>query len=197
MKKLFLLVVLLSLVLPFDTFSQEQKENEAFEPKTQLEAIHAKIGTTIVEGYSVVGKINVNVNYRGFIISVENWEIIDSSTDEKQIGVVVEIGSNEQSNRSFIDYDEIGTLLQGIEYLLQVDRNSTKLNNFQAIHRTKHGLEVKTFSSSRDETSVGSHGYIEAAVQSSNGVLIPLSTSKLSELQSLIAKAKQQLDLIK
>lgn len=194
MNKVSLLAVLLSLVLPFDTVA-EDRDGSALESKTQLEAIHGKIGTTVIEGYSVVGKVNANDDF-GSTISVENWEFIDSSKDEKQLGMIVEIRLIRQSSRSFIDYKEIDPLLQGIDSLLEVDRNSTKLDNFQAIYRTKDGLEITTFSRSRNEASGGSHGDIEATVKSGNSASLTLSTHKLRELQSLIAKAKQQLDLI-
>ena len=198
MKKLFLLLILLAFMFPFDAFSQDEKKNGTSEPKTQSEAIHGKISATIIEGYSVVGKVNVDDRrYSDSVISVENWEFIVPSTDEKQIGIVVEIKSREQSNRSLIDYDEIDPLLQGIDYLLKVNRHSVKLDNFQAIYRTKDGLRVTTSNHPRDETFGRSQGDIEATVKSGNGAVISFSIHKLRALQSLIAKAKQQLDLIK
>ncbi len=191
MNRVFLFVVLLSFAYPFGTFAQEHK-GEVSKPKTRLEALERQVGTVVIKGYSTVGEVADLGTIR-----VESREFIDPTTDDKQLGIVIDVissGRYERENRSFIDYDEIDPLLKGIDYVLKVDGSSTKLNNFEAIYQTKGDLRVTTFSSYRS-----SKGRISAAVKSGmlGGATAFISTDKLMELRSLIAEAKQQLDLIK
>lgn len=118
-------------------------------------------------------------------------EFIDASTGKKQKGVVIEIvqgGRFENTDRSFIDNDEVESLLKGIDYISKATTEITKLSQFEATYKTRGHFKVTTFG--------GSSGKIDVAV--SSGYMRPasayLSLQQLSELRVMIAEAKQKLD---
>lgn len=181
-------VITLGMLLCRNIEAQEQKATPQ-EPKTKLEAFEKQTGTVIIKGISEIGSVS------GLgTISVDCMEFINVSTGVRQLGIVIEVkesGRLERSDRSFIDYDEIESLMKGIDYVSKVTFNLIKLSNFEAIYKTKDDFSVITFS--------GGSGKIEAAVRSGyiGSVTAYISTTKLSSLRSIIYQAKQKLDGIK
>ena len=130
----------------------------------------------------------------GTSVEVESKEFTDASTGKKEYGITVTVKSNsrfEKESTSYIDYDEIDSLLKGIAYIAKIDKTTTKLAAFQADYKTKGDLIVSTFSTSQ--------GKVEAGVQSGRfgGTLAYLSLSDLDEFGKLITKAKEMLDEIR
>jgi len=157
--------------------------------ETKLEAFEKQTGTVIITGRSDIGKISAMGS-----VSVVCIEIIDVSTGQRQMGIVFEVkasGRYERSDNSFVDYDEIESLLNGIDYVSKVTPNSTKLSRFEATYKTKGELSIVTFNSIS--------GKFEAAVSSGSigAASAYISKAKLTELRSIIAKAKEKLDEIK
>ena len=160
------------------------------EPRTKLEAFEKQTGTVVIKGLSEIGSIS------GLgTVSVDCMEFTDVSTGTREIGIVIEVkesGRLKRSDRAFVDYDEIESLLKGIDYISKVTSSSTKLSNFEAIYKTEGDFKVGTFSR-------GSSGKIEAFVQSGyiGSASAFISTIKLGELRTIISQAKQKLDEIK
>jgi hypothetical protein len=118
-------------------------------------------------------------------------EFTDASSGARQRGIVIEVtesGRLERSDRSFIDYDEIDPLLNGIDYISKIKSDVTPLGSFEATYKTKGDLSIVTFSSRS--------GKVEAAVKSGyvGATTAYLSLDKLQELRSLVVKAKATLD---
>jgi len=121
-------------------------------------------------------------------------ELTDVASGNKESGVLIEVkegGRLDNSDRSFIDYDEVDALLAGLDYISNAKSDVTKLNLFEATYKTKGDFSVTTFNNRS--------GKIEAAVKS--GYIHPasvfLSLQQLSELRALILQAKQKLDTVK
>ncbi|MFZ5804891.1 MAG: hypothetical protein ACOY7U_08570 [Acidobacteriota bacterium] len=158
------------------------------EPKTKLEAFQAQTGAVVIKGFSRIGRVSGLGS-----VEVIAMEITDAATRTKQTGVVIEVkesGRLENTDRSFIDYDEVDSLLRGIDYISRATADVTKLDQFEATYKTKGDFKVTTF---------GSSGKIEAAV--SSGYLRPatafLSLQQLGELRAIIAQAKQKLEAVR
>lgn len=165
--------------------AQQTKEGEKG-PRTKLEAFQAQTGTVVIKGYSEIGRVAAMGD-----VDVKAMEFTDASTGKKQSGVLIEVGESgrlQNTDRSFIDFDEVDALLKGIDYISKTTSNITKLGMFEATYKTKGYFSVTTFSSSS--------GKIEAAVKS--GYIRPanayLSLEQLAQLRALIVKAKQQLN---
>ena len=187
-------LVAVSLLLASQVFyhalAQEAKPQPA-EPKTKLEAFQAKSGAVIIRGFSEVGAIQGRLSTS---VEMECKEFTDASSGKKEYGITVTVKSSsrfEKESTSFIDYDEIDSLLKGIEYIAKIDKTTTKLAAFQADYKTKGDLIVSTFSNSERG--------VEAAVQSGRfgGTSAYFSLSDLEQFRKLIAKSKEMLDEIR
>jgi hypothetical protein len=159
-------------------------------PRTKLEAFQAKTGTVIVRGFSRVGSAT---GVESGSILVETIELRDAGDNSKVYGITVEVrdsGSPERNHLSLVDYDEIDSLLKGLEYLGKVDNSVTQLRAFEADYRTRDDL-VFSAQSGRNNT-------VRVAV--SSGVVRPVTAQfRLEDLRSitgLIVDARKQLDAI-
>ena len=116
------------------------------EPKTKLEAFQAQTGAVVIKGFSRIGKLSALGS-----VEVTAMEFTDAATGRKQAGVTIEIkesGRIENTARSFIDYDEVDSLLKGIDYISKATADVTKLGQFEATYKTKGYFSATTFSSS-------------------------------------------------
>jgi hypothetical protein len=159
-----------------------RSENET---KTKFEAFQAQSGSVVIKAYSVIGKISAYGK-----VEVNAMEFTDASTNEKQTGVAIDViegGANGDSNRSFIDYDEIDDLLKGIDYILKVTKDVTRLEDFEATYATRGHFSATTFSSSNKIKADVTSGYIRPTS-------VFLSLEQLAELRGIIEQAKQKLD---
>ena len=177
-------------LLTTSVFSQETKTPPK-EPKTQLEAFEVQTGSVLIKGFGEVGSIGGMSSS----IVVECREFTDASTARKVHGITIEVkegGRVERRDTAFVDYDEIDSLLKGIDYISKLDKSVTTLPNFEAVYKTKGDLRIFTFSSSNS-------GKIQAAVQAArfgSGSAF-ISLDQLAKLRTLIADAKAKLDAIK
>lgn len=186
-----LLLCVLSVSIVGCTKTNPQTKVEArHEAKTKLEAFQAKTGVVIISGFSNVGTVS---GQYGSNVAVESKEFLDASTNKREYGITIEVakgGEIRQENTSYIDYDEIESLLKGIDYVSKVESSVTKLDNFQADYHTKGDFGVSTFSTAKAKNL--------AAVMS--GAIGPttayLSIEKLADLRGLIVNAKAKLDAI-
>jgi len=161
------------------------------EPKTRLQAFEAQTGVVIIKGLSRIGSVS---SQNGGTVSVESREFIDAGTGRREFGIVVDVkkvGDTEVENSSYIDYDEIESLLSGIDYISKVQRSVTKLDDFEAVYHTNGDFKISTFSTLKNRTVV--------AVSSGepNEIIVLLPFPKLDDLRALIASAKAKLDAIK
>ncbi|MCS6116671.1 hypothetical protein [Shewanella baltica] len=164
-----------------------QESTEAPKPATKLEAFQAKSGSVIIKGYTTVGRIS-GING---IISVDAREIKDAGAGSaKTSGITISVkedGRLARENTSFIDADEVASLLQGIEYISKVTKEITHLENFEAEYRTKGDFSIVIFNTKTGELSIavssGRIGKTSAYIK----------VEALAELKQLINQAKLKL----
>jgi hypothetical protein len=121
---------------------------------TKLAAFTAKTGAVIIQGFTEVARLHA---LYGGHVAVKAKEFTDASSGSKEYGITVEVtdgSSLERENTSYVDYDELESLIKGIDYIGRIDKTITHLANFQADYRTKGDLELSTFSSNNGETLV-------------------------------------------
>jgi len=160
------------------------------EPKTKIEAFEAQTGLVIICGFSKIGSINTA---RAGNVSVQSKEFLDASTGKREYGMTIEVkkpGEVATESTYYIDYDEIDSLLKGIDYISKVERSATKLDYFHADYHTKGDFKISTFSADSGETmvAVSSGDYPE--------VRVFFGLAKLADLRALVANAKAKLDAI-
>ena len=185
-----LLTIITLFVFSTSTTAQETNPVE-LDPKTRLEAFQSRLGVVIVRGFSRIGSAPGS---DGSSIEVEAIELRDIDSRTKEYGITIEVtdaGKPDRRNISFIDYDEIDSLLKGLEYLSKVDNSITQLKRFEAVYRTRGDLIVSAFSGRGNAVTI----------TVSSGIFRPVtSIFKLEDIKvisGLVVEAKTQLDAIR
>ena len=192
--KIKTLTVLLALLLAFScvkaVHAQQAQPAKSPEPQTKLELFQAKTGGVIVKNFSEIGSMDAS---RGKV-TITSYEFIDAQTGRKEYGVSVSIKEDsglERDEQAFVDYDEIDSLLKGIDYVSAIDKGVTKLKNFQADYRTTGGLRVSVYSMS--ETSVR----VAIGVGRISSISASFRLDQIKDFRKLIVDAKAAIDAIK
>jgi len=100
---------------------------------------------------------------------------------------VKESESSAKEKTSFVDYDEIDSLLKGIEYISGADHNITRLTNFIANYKTKGDFGVATY-------GMGSGIHLAVSSGTCGKISAHFETTELAQLKSLIENGKIQID---
>ena len=169
---------------------QVQAAAQLQKPKTQLEQFQAKTGSALVKGYKTIGSLPGKF---GSSITVTAMEFTDAASGAKQFGITIEVKETsryERKNTSYVDLDEIDSLLSGMDYISRVTKSSTKLVDFEAIYRTKGDLSIDRFTRG-DSTMV--------AVQSGTygGANAFFDSKELPNIRALLDKAQTSLEAVK
>ena len=159
-------------------------------PKTKLEAFEAQTGTVIVKGSALIGSVSAQTG----TVSVKCKETIETSSGQKEYGVAV--GLNERpgsEDTTIIDYDELDSFLNGIDYISKVNPAAMSLPSFIAVYTTRAELRIAVYTSNRRP------GTMQVALQSNcfGKTRVLLSTDQLAQFQSLIQQAKVKLDFLR
>jgi hypothetical protein len=164
-----------------------QEQQNAPKPATKLESFQAKTGMVIVRGFTTVGALRGI----GGGIKVDAREFRDASNPSTRVsGISISVKENdrlERENTSFIDSDEIDSLLVGLDYISKATKDITKLDQFEAEYRTKGDFSVTVFNESNGKLSVAiSSGHIGKTTAY-------IKLADLLELSHLITSAKSRL----
>ena len=168
------------------------QEPEAVEPpRTRLAAFAGQSGVVIVRGYSRVGDVR---GAQGSMITVETQEYRNPATGAREHGISVEVresGRAERVHTSYVDFDELPALINGLEYLGRVEKAATAQTDFQADFRTRDDLVVSAYSAENRGTRVAvSSGALEPA-------RAHLTFSDLVELRTLVRQAHAALEALR
>jgi hypothetical protein len=158
-------------------------------PATKLESFETNTDTVIIKATAPIGTVPAH----GGEVSVRCREITDAGTGHRESGIVmdIELGGAMEAGL-LIDYDELDSLLDGMEYLGKLDWSVTSLPDFQAVYTTKGGFRAGARGSRRT-------GNIEFDVRNTrvNSPRLPLSRDQLGQLRSLVEQAKTKLDSLR
>jgi hypothetical protein len=165
---------------------RQQEECTPPPPATKLETFSAQTGVVLIRGFSRIGLIRGKGS-----VTVAASEFRDASNPKARVtGLSISVRESDTAGRektSFVDYDEIDSLVKGIDYIARTDRNVTRLTNFEAEYRTKGDFSVATYS-----TGSG----IRLAVSSGicGRVTAHLETTDLNQLKTLIENGRAVID---
>jgi hypothetical protein len=158
-------------------------------PATKLEGFETNTDTVIVKATAPMGTVPAH----GGEVSVRCREITDAGTGHRESGIIIDIAYGAQLDAmTLIDYDELDSLLDGMDYLGKLDWSVTSLPDFSATYTTKGGFRADAHGSRRT-------GNIDFAVRSTR-IIAPrfaLSRDQLGQLRSLIEQAKAKLDSLR
>ena len=161
--------------------------------KTNIEQFIAKSGKVVVRSYKEIGKVvhTKKTTYKGYTftdkheISTEAIEVINPSTNERSLGLIIGI---DDKDRSYIDYDEIDSLVSGIDYISKINKTMVSFPHFEAYYSTKSGLRITTFNYLEDKMSVSFTAISKKAY---------VDLEALKTFKELILKSKQVLSEVK
>ncbi len=128
------------------TPSSAQPAIELDEPRTKLEAFALQVGAVIVRGFSKIGEV---AGPDGSVIIVESRELMNATTGSREHGIAVRVVQGGQAVRdltAYVDFDEIPSLIQAMDYMARIEPSSTPLDHLRAVYRTRGELAVSTFS---------------------------------------------------
>jgi hypothetical protein len=165
--------------------AQIQITNLVLPPATVLENLESTTGQLIIKASAPVGSVPCT----GAVISVTCKEDTLVSSGRKEHGVMVgiAINGNPVEERTVIDFDELDSLINALNYMANVTWSVTSLSSFDVNYMTKAGLRFAVFSSKRS-------GQIEFSLRSSRMYKgIALSPEQRSEFLVLITQAKANL----
>ena len=160
-------------------------------PPTDLENFELQTNIILIRGFSLVGTLALG----NCSLSVHANEDNDMTHSQKAYGIVVEISRAGESGEPsrvplVVDYDELDSLANSLDYLSKVTWGVTQLNGFEASYKTKSGFRVIAHSDRRQQS-------IETSIQIGDGPKIPATTDQLQQIRSLITQAKSTLDALK
>ncbi len=145
-------------------------------------------GTLIVEGVSKIGTMGlggVDGN-----VEVDCKEDINSSDGTRRtfISLTVQSPNFGPTGTASVDYDEVDSLIKGIEYLERLDKSISKLDSVSAEFHINDELWI--------QTSVPDQG--EGFILGTRNALLPLAgKGDLEKFRSLVEAAKQKLEEIR
>jgi hypothetical protein len=158
-------------------------------PATKLEAFETNTDTVIIKATAPIGTVPAH----GGEVGVRCREITDAGSGRRESGIIIDLTFGEGlGDTMLIDYDELGSLLDGLEYLGTLDWSVTPLPAFDAVYTTKGGFRAAAFGSRRT-------GNIEFAVRSVRVRTVPLvlTRDQLGQVRSLVQQGKAKLDSVR
>ena len=112
-------------------------------PKPEIENFEAQTGTVIVKGFGQTGSLAVGAD----VVSVRCKESIDVGHGTKLYGIAIELAVNQRRELLIVDYDELDSLLNSMDYLAKISYEATALPGFDASFTTQSGLCIMAYSS--------------------------------------------------
>jgi hypothetical protein len=158
-------------------------------PATKLEAFETNTDTVIIKATAPIGTVAAHEG----AVAVRCREITDAGTGRRESGIILDIAFGTQlESTTLIDYDELESLMDGLDYLGKLDWSVTSLPDFSAAYTTKGGFRADARGSRRT-------GNIEFAVRSIrvSAPRLSLTRDQLGQLRSLIDQAKAKLDTLR
>jgi len=154
--------------------------------KTQIGLFESQTGVVIIKGFGQVGSVSTSAA----VISVRCKESSSAATGHKDYGIAAVIEANQERRVAIVDYDELDSLLNGMDYIGKMTYSVTSLPGFEATFTTKSGLQLIAFGNKQQ-------GGIRTFLQYDDGPRIPLASDQWTQLAKLIEQAKATLDSLR
>ncbi|HSK62329.1 MAG TPA: hypothetical protein VK893_00750 [Pyrinomonadaceae bacterium] len=162
---------------------------EPLEPRTHLERLENLYETVMIKAFTRVTTVEV----RGVRIDAVAMHDLRVNPPISK-GIVISLREEDQrreDNRAFIDYDEIGLLLNAIDVVSRIDETVTRLPGFEARYKTKGDFEIVVFRQTQRGTAVLlTTGICDRARQT-------MTLDDLAKIKAMIQEAKTRLDEIR
>jgi hypothetical protein len=176
------IVIALSIVLALAAHAQDLIITNA--PATEIENFEMQNDVIIVKGYDEIGSVTTGEG----VISVRCKESDNVTAGSKQYGIAIAFNANQGHAASIVDYDELESLVHGLDFLSKISYNVTTMPTFDAGLTTRSGFRIAAHSERRQ-------GAIQLFLQFGTIARIPLTADQFAQFQNLITQAKASLDV--
>jgi hypothetical protein len=156
-------------------------------PATKLEALASQPGILVIRRSWLIGRLP---GKRGSIAVLLKDFADVGNPGQRATGLGFLVEEPGKSRRtSFVDYDEIDSLIQAVDYISTIDQKATSGKDLEAVFQTKGGFIVWAGNRGKGEivATVSSRGLEDETVAS-------LNFSDLPQLKKLIQDGKASLD---
>ena len=181
MRKFCVVIIAAGCLLAFAAHAQDTNAL-----KTQIGIFESQTGVVIIKGFGQIGSVSTG----GAVISVRCKESSRAATGHKDYGIAAVIEANQERRVAIVDYDELDSLLNGMDYIGKMTYSVTSLPGFEATFTTKSGLQLIAFGNKQQ-------GGIRTFLQYDDGPRIPLASDQWTQLAKLIEQAKATLDSLR
>jgi hypothetical protein len=161
--------------------------------KTKLESLEEIPETVIIRGMTPIGSISSKAATGTGNVTVRTREVIDVGSDRREYGIAIGVAEGSHPHETItVDYEEIASLLNAIDYLNKLDWSATSLKRFDAVYTMKSSLRIAALARQRSSP-------IEFAVRTCrlNETTVLLSRDQLAQLRGFIEQARIQLDTLR
>ena len=161
---------------------------EPSEPRTKLEAFEVKYATVLIKGFTRIATVELQG------IRIDAIELRDPRNASRARGVVIALrevetaGERPGDNRAYIDYEEIDSVISGLDAVAGVNETMTKLSGFEGRYRTLGDLEIAVFR----QTQRGMAASLSTGI--CNRAITYLTLDELAKVRAMILEAKEKLD---
>jgi len=159
-------------------------------PLTKIEIFEARTETIVVRGSVLIGTMSAQSG----TASVRAKESVEPGLGAREYGVAVGLQEGGRpEDVTMVDYDELDSFLNGIDYIRKANQSMTPLPDYDVGYTTAGWLRLVVY------TSIKRPGTTQIALQSrhTNFNRILLSSDQLAEFQNLIRQAKRKLDSLR
>lgn len=151
---------------------------------TKIEALETKTSSVILEGYSEIGSIS---SPRFGSVKIRSLDVQDVNGKNRALGLSIFVDSSLSKSDNVltvnVDYDEIDSILNTIDYFMKINNSITYLDYYTVSYKTKGKLHL-----TYQKTPYIQNFVVGAGIN--REVRVPLELDKLLELKQLIMKAK-------
>ena len=120
--------------------------------KTELEKLSESTGTITILGYTDLGNVQTDPAYPLYGIFIQKRIIKTPVSSVNTRGIVLTVQNYKGENgRSFVYQKEINDLIAALEYISNVTKDITTLENYEVIYATIDGFEVKTYNNNKGD----------------------------------------------
>jgi hypothetical protein len=172
--------------------TQSPAQTTNLPPPTVLESVEASPNQLVLKGSFLMGSVNVQQAVITLVCKEDAIVNPSDNTRVKWYGCSFGIKINGQTlGRTIIDYDEMDSLLNAVEYMKNVNWSVTSLPSFDLTYTTKAGLRFSVFSDNRDSK-------IQFLVRNAympKGIFF--TSDQIIQLESLLQQTKAKLDALR
>lgn len=142
MKKILLTLITATSLVFSATNARDKIKSE---PSTKLEKIQELKGSILIKGYTDIGFL---YGKYGKKLTTTLFQFDDKKSNTQTFGLNVEVETSDKYNKtssSYIDYNELSSLIKGLEYIEKITSNPTDLQHYEASYSTNGGLKIINF----------------------------------------------------